>query len=246
MRIGLCQVDSQWEDRAATRDRVARIVDSWGGRADCLIFPEMVLSGFSMRAEATTLAAEDHACFARVATETGAVVLYGGVEDGYNCVFSVASGRAFRTEYRKQHLFTLGGENQSYRAGTERGTAVQIGSLRIALAICYDLRFAYHFWREAADCDGFIVMANWPAVRREHWLTLLRARAIENQAFVVGVNRVGDDPKLPYCGDSAVFGPFGDRWLECGAQEGVFSCEVDAGSVSTVRSNYRFIEDRQA
>lgn len=243
MRIGLCQVDSQWEDRAATRERIAKIVDVASSHVDCLVFPEMVLSGFSMDRRATTLDGVDHAFFTALAARTGAVALYGGVEDGHNCVFMARPDGTTASAYRKRHLFAYGGERDNYEAG-EGNAIVEIGGARFGLAICYDLRFAYHFWQQAQACDGYIIIASWPESRREHWTTLLRARAIENQAYVVGVNRVGRDPKLVYAGDSAVFGPFGERILECGDGEGVYACQIDPARTAAVREKYRFFEDR--
>jgi len=245
MRVCLCQVDSHWEDRVQTRERIAEMVESWNGCADCLVFPEMGLSGFSMNLEATTLDRTDHSFFSELALKKEALILYGGVEEGYNCIFSVEPGRKPRTEYRKRHLFSFGGEDGYYKFGNNPAI-VNFGGMRFGLAVCYDLRFAYHFWSNAADCDGYIVIASWPESRREHWSTLLRARAIENQAYVIGVNRVGNDPRLSYSGDSAVYGPFGERLIECGSREGVYSCDFDAVRVAEIRSTYRFLEDRKS
>lgn len=244
MRIGLCQVDSQWEDRSRTRDRIARMLDAWGGRTDCLIFPEMGLSGFSMNPETTSLDAGDHEFFRRIATEKKTLILYGGVENGCNCIFSVDAHGATKTEYRKRHLFSFGNEDKHYSAGHDCVT-IDICGMKFSLAICYDLRFSYHFWNLARSSDGYIVIASWPENRREHWATLLRARAIENLAYVVGVNRVGKDPALSYSGDSAVFGPFGERCLECGPSEGVYCCEIDPARTARIRADYHFLEDRK-
>ena len=219
------------------------MTESWAGNVDCLVFPEMALSGFSMSLHATTLEPEDHEEFSRIAKEMGSSVIYGGVEDGYNCIFSTFPGEKRTTQYRKRHLFSFAGEREHYKVG-DTGTIAIIGGTRFALGICYDLRFSYHFWSLAEHCDAYLVIASWPEGRREHWLALLRARAIENLAYVVGVNRVGSDPKLTYSGDSAVFSPFGERVLECGRQEGIYSCEIDPRLTAEVRGKYRFLEDR--
>jgi predicted amidohydrolase len=164
------------------------------------------------------------------------------VEHGANCLF-VTDTLGPKATYAKRHLFSFGGETASYRPGGEN-RIVEIAGMRFGLAICYDLRFAYHFWEQALSCDGYIIIANWPGGRREHWISLLRARAIENQAYVVGVNRVGADPSLTYTGDSSVYGPFGECLLTCESQEGLATVEVRASDVAGVREKFRFLRDR--
>lgn len=244
MTLGLCQIDSQWENREATRDRITRLVSDATVHPDCLIFPEMTLSGFSMRSHHTTLDAHDQGFFAELASENDCTLIYGGVEAGYNCIFIARPGVRPRRVYQKRHLFTYGGEREHYQAG-QTCASVDIQGARFALSVCYDLRFAYHFWEQAKMCDGYIVIANWPEMRKVHWNTLLRARAIENLAYIVGVNRVGSDSSLTYVGGSVVFDPFGESLLDCGGEEGIFICEVDPQKTLETRAKYRFIEDRQ-
>ena len=112
--------------------------------------------------------------------------------------------------------------------------------------VCYDLRFADEFWARRADTDCYVVVANWPQPRRDHWRTLLRARAIENQAFVVGVNRVGSGGGLDYAGDSAIVLPFG-RTLEAagGQHEEILLHDVTADEVAELRAEYPFLNDRR-
>lgn len=244
MRTGLFQVNSQWENRARTRERILSILNKDESRYDCLILPEMVLSGFSMDELATTLTDDDHAFFADLATNRAATILYGGVDSRHNCVFLASPGRKPEIVYRKKHLFSYGEETKHYLPG-KSNSVIEICGVRIALAICYDLRFNYQFWSEAKNCDAYVLIASWPESRREHWRTLLRARAIENQAYMIGVNRVGSDPKLNYSGDSAVYDPFGLPIIECGAQEGIFPCIVDPAETRRIRETYRFIGDRK-
>lgn len=243
MRIALFQIDCQWEDKESTKGRILNMFNNWGGHADCLVFPEMVLSGFSMTREKTTLIESDHNFFMSLAKKNSCKIIYGGVENGYNSVFLTDCGAQSVCVYQKRHLFRFGGECESYKQG-KISAIVNIGGLRTAFAICYDLRFSYHFWDQAKDCDAFVVIASWPECRREHWSVLLRARAIENQAYIVGVNRVGSDPRLAYSGDSAVYGPFGECKLECGATEGIYFCDLNPEDVAKVRSKFLFLEDR--
>ncbi len=244
MKIGICQIDCQWENRLRTKARIAHILDNWDDWADCFIFPEMALSGFSMKNEATCLDKSDHEYFGEIASKRNALVLYGGVENGFNCIFSIDARGVKKTEYRKRHLFSYGGENQYYMPGTESAILSILG-MKYSLAICYDLRFPYHFWNNAQQCDGFIVIASWPEVRRDHWLSLLKARAIENQSYFIGVNRIGKDPTSTFSGDSVVFGPSGETYLECGSSEGIFCCDVNKERCTEIRATYNFIKDRK-
>jgi predicted amidohydrolase len=151
-----------------------------------------------------------------------------------------------RHHYDKLHPFTFADEHQHYRAGDEAVT-VDIGGLRISLFVCYDLRFANAFWERATGTDVYLVVANWPESRRNHWRTLLRARAIENQAYVVGVNRVGEAAGLTYAGDSVILDPSGEVLAEgVDHEEGVVIADVDPGRVAEVRDAFRFLPDRRA
>jgi len=243
MRIGVCQVDSAWEARDSTRARIGELLSRPHGPVDCLVFPEMTLTGFSLDRSKTTCDQADHEAFRGIARDEACTVVYGGVEAGANCLF-VADAQGRKATYRKRHCFSYAGEDQAYVAGGETVT-VAIGGLCFGLAICYDLRFPYHFWDQAAQCDGFILIANWPVTRRSHWLSLLQARAIENQVLMVGVNRTGRDPALDYGGDSRIFGPSGETLLACDATEGLFLAEVFPETVAKVRTSFPFLLDRK-
>ncbi|MCS5672170.1 MAG: carbon-nitrogen family hydrolase, partial [Acidimicrobiales bacterium] len=150
-----------------------------------------------------------------------------------------------RHHYDKLHPFTFADEHEHYRAGDEPVT-VDIGGLRVSLFVCYDLRFANAFWERATGTDVYLVVANWPAARRYHWRTLLRARAIENQAYVVGVNRVGEAEGLTYVGDSVIVDPSGEVLAEgVDDTEGVVIADVDPSRVAEVREAFRFLPDRR-
>lgn len=133
-------------------------------------------------------------------------------------VFVLAGPDGTAHRYRKIHPFSHAGEERYVRPGTEFVT-VDVEGVRCSLFVCYDLRFADEFWALAAETDAYFVIANWPAKRRVHWSSLLRARAIENQAYVVGVNRVGVGGNLDYSGDSAIIDPLGEV-LASGAEVG--------------------------
>lgn len=134
-------------------------------------------------------------------------------------VLAAPDGSTF--SYAKIHPFTYGGEDDHYEGGDSL-TQVQIEDIRVSLAVCYDLRFPYVFWPLAETTDLYLVPANWPAKRRHHWQSLLVARAIENQAYVAGINRVGTGGGITYSGDSVIISPLGEI-LASGAMEAQIS-----------------------
>ncbi len=244
MKIGLCQLNSVWENKEQTKARIINLINASMEHVDCLVFPEMTLTGFSMNQNLTSLSREDHSFFENIAKAKNTIVIYGGVENNLNCVFIVTPKTPFKKVYEKKHLFSYAGESKFYKNG-DYSEIIEIQKLQLSFAICYDLRFPYQFWELASRVHVFIVIANWPEPRREHWLTLLRARAIENLSYVIGVNRVGSDPKNYYVGDSSVYGPFGEPILKCGSEEGVYLCDIDLTNVLEIRREYQFFKDRK-
>ena len=146
--------------------------------------------------------------------------------------------------YRKIHPFTYGGETKHFRAGDQFVT-VDVEGLRVTLFVCYDLRFADEFWQLANDTDVYLVPANWPEARRLPWMSLLQARAIENQAYVIGCNRVGTGNGLPYSGDSRIIDPLGDVLASAALTESILLADVSAERVAEVRDRFRFLQDRR-
>ena len=151
------------------------------------------------------------------------------------------AGESYRFE--KLHPFTFAGEHEHYRPG-DKALTVDIDGLRTSIFICYDLRFADDFWALAHDTDCYVVVANWPEARSEHWRTLLRARAIENQAYVVGANRVGRAGHLDHVGDSAIIDPLGRPLVSAHGVETVISADVSPVEVAAVRAQFPFLADR--
>jgi len=148
--------------------------------------------------------------------------------------------------YDKLHPFTFADEHLAYRSG-DRTVTVTIDGIRVSLFVCYDLRFADVFWGLAPNTDAYLVIANWPESRRHHWSTLLHARAIENQAYVVGVNRVGEGNGLTYSGDSVIVDPLGEAIAQgIDYTEGIVSADLDPGVVADVRDRFRFLPDRRS
>ncbi len=146
--------------------------------------------------------------------------------------------------YDKHHLFSIGGEAEHFARGMER-KVVEWRGVRYLLEICYDLRFPV--WsRQRGDYDAIIYSALWPKPRREVWRTLLRARAIENQAYVVGVNRIGAEPGLEYAGDSAVIDAYGRTVVDLENRESVAVAEMDMDALSLFRGRFNVAVDADA
>jgi predicted amidohydrolase len=253
MRVAAVQHDIVWEDRQANFARLAPMVAKASqDDARLVVLTEMCTTGFSMRTERIAEPFDGpSAQFLREQAAANGVWLCGSIpecEPGgdkpANClVLASPSGEAFR--YRKIHPFSYSGEHERYEAG-DRFVTVAVDGVRVSLFVCYDLRFADEFWALAGDTDCYVVPANWPMQRRDHWRTLLRARAIENLAYVVGVNRVGSGGGADYVGDSAVIGPFGEELADgAGAGETILYADVDASVVQRTRERYPFMADRR-
>lgn len=242
LRLALVQFDQAFEDKAANRATLERLLPDPGAH-DLVVLPEMTLTGFSMDPSRTTLDPDDLEGFSSLARRLRSGVVFCGVEDGRNVSVLLDREGRRRGVYAKRHLFGLGGEPSHYAGGTAR-EVWNFEGWRILPAICYDLRFSYHFWDGAAELDLAIVPANWPRGRALHWRTLLAARAIENQIFVAGCNRIGSDPKLAYAGDSLVAGPLGQILTDGLDREGVFACELSKADLVAARGRFPFLADR--
>ena len=164
-----------------------------------------------------------------------------------NC-FVLAGPDGTQHRYRKIHPFSHAGEERFVRAGDELVT-VDVAGFRVSMFVCYDLRFADEFWQLALDTDVYLVPANWPEKRRRHWMTLLTARAIENQAYVVGVNRVGaaggEGGTLTYSGDSRIVDPAGELLATASQTESVLLADLSTDVVAQTRDHFRFLPDRR-
>jgi omega-amidase len=246
MNVGIIQNSAVWEDQDASTDRIRLMLKdvlSGAQKADWLILPEMALSGFTMDTEKATLRERQLEFFRSLAGECSAYVTFGAVLDGTNrCITIDPEGRII-SSYAKAHLFSYAREDQHYRPGALPDT-FGLRDWRITPAVCYDLRFAYLFWNRAETTDAFVVIANWPSTRVHHWRTLLQARAIENQCYVIGVNRAGSDPHVAYPGTSLVVDPAGTVIVECGAAEGLSIVTIEKAAVQDTRTRFRFLADR--
>ncbi len=251
MKVAGIQCDLVWENRETNLKRLRPLIEEAAlGAARLILLPEMFPSGFSMH---TDEIAEDpdgqSAEFLHdVARATGCFVggsfacRVPGVPKPTNR-FLIAGPEGEEVIYDKIHPFSYGGETEHYAAGN-RVVSCEIEGVRITPFVCYDLRFSDLFWNVAESTDCYTVVANWPSPRQSHWDELLRARAIENQAYVIGVNRVGKGDGLDYIGGSVVYGPFGETVAQAGSEEATLSAEIDPVHVKEIRQRYPFIADR--
>lgn len=216
MKAAIFQTDIIFENKAENLRRGLQLIKaSADGGADICFFPEMSFTGFSMNIKLT---GENDGytirCMQKAALENNIAVGF-----GYVCLkngrgenhYAVAdkTGRLL-SDYVKIHSFAMGGENEDFASGNTLPKPFSIAGHRISTFICYDLRFPEIF-RAAADRSSVMTLAaNWPASRREHWMTLLKARAIENQAYIIGTNCCGEQNGLKYSGDSMVVDPLGN------------------------------------
>ena len=253
MKVAAIQHDVVWEDPAATCEHVEPLIAYAADQgARLAVLTEMYATGFSMAteriAEPDDGPSVEFLVFqaARRGLWVGGTVPIAsarGARPSNTFVLAAPDGAVHR--YRKIHPFSYSREHEHYDAG-DSSVTVDVEGVRCSLFVCYDLRFADEFWALARDTDCYLVPANWPANRRDHWRTLLRARAIENQAYVVGVNRVGEGGGLEYVGDSAIIGPFGEELVDgADAGEAVLLAEVDAARVAEVRARFPFLDDRR-
>lgn len=256
MRVAGIQCELVWESPEANRTRLEpRILDAAGRLgAGLVVLPEMWPTGFSMRPEAVAEpeGGPSETFLVEAARRSGAAVSGSvaqrapGSSRARN-VFLCATPGGTVHRYAKIHPFRYGGESEHYDAGESLATFA-LGGLRVTPLVCYDLRFP-EFWALAAPrTDLFVVVANWPRPRAAHWRALLVARAIETQAYVLGVNRVGEGGGLAYDGDSALVSPLGellDDAFSRPGEERTIEGEVDASVVAEVRAKFPFLADRR-
>ncbi len=247
MEIIGCQTDIAWEDREENFARIdALLRDIEIAPGSLLVFPELCTAGFSMNVEAIAEPANGPSSvyFSNLASRLGSHVIAGipgrdrSSGRGRNEAVCFSPQGDEKARYRKNRLFPLVEEGRHYEAGLS-GVIVDCDGWKVAPLICYDLRFPELFRSSArVGVDVFVVIANWPAPREEHWVTLLRARAIENQAYVVGVNRCGSDPALAYSGASLIVGPTGEILARAGSGPEVLRVGLDRGVIDEWRVRF--------
>jgi len=250
MRAHGIQLDIAWENKPTNHERVRSIIEHHGiAPGGLIVLPELFDVGFTLSIDA---ACDDDGrtlgYLKQLASDTGCTI------HGSRAIRADEPGKAFNcacitfpdgrepVEYRKVHPFSYGREAESYNGGDSIGSYDWLAGddlLAVCPAVCYDLRFPELFRQGFMQGAGaFVLGANWPSPRANHWRTLLIARAIENQGFVMGVNRCGNDPHLPYAGGSIAIGAKGEVLGELGGGEGVLSVDVDPDAIRAWRAEF--------
>jgi len=251
VKVAAIQHDITWEDAAATREHVRpMIAQAAQAGARLIVLTEMFATGFTMYPE--RIAEDEGGASEQFLQEQArlhdayvvASIAQRGDDGKFRNNAVVAGPDGTTRRYAKIHPFSYSGEHEHYTAGTDFLT-VDVDDLRVSVFVCYDLRFADEFWALAQQTDLYVVPANWPEPRREHWRALLRARAIENQSYVLGVNRVGTVKELNHVGDSAIIDPLGRTLVEASRGEAVLVAEVSPAVVAQTRSAFPFLPDRR-
>ncbi len=244
LKVTLVQADLVWQDPAANRERFGNLIEGLACKSDLVVLPEMFTTGFSMQPEQMAEPAEGPTLnwlreqAARVQSViTGSVAVNEGGRF-YNRLYWVNPDGSYR-HYDKRHLFRMGHEHEHYAPGAQP-LLVELKGWRICPMICYDLRFPVWSRRRAElDYDLLIYVANWPAVRRYPWQTLLKARAIENLSYCVGVNRVGDDGNgMAHSGDSVALDFMGQPLLAAPEQAWQGSVSLSHEALSKFRQKF--------
>lgn len=215
---------------------------------DLIVLPEMFSSGFTMNPKAVaetmngeTIAWLQHLAKAKDCAITGSLVIEVNGKYYNRLVFVYPNGEL--KTYDKRHLFTLAGEDKVYTAGKEK-LIIEYKGFRICPLICYDLRFPV-FARNVEDYDVLIYVANWPKPRINAWDILLKARAVENMSYAIGVNRIGmDENELEYVGHSQAVDFLGNYLLEAQETDGVFIVELDKEKLLETKNKLAFLEDK--
>jgi len=252
VRVAGIQHDIVWEDRDANFTRLApMIAGAAASGARLVVLTEMFSTGFSMAVDRVgELPGGPSSAFLVDQARAHGVWVCGTIPERPSVearpfnqlVLAAPDGTTHR--YAKIHPFGYGAEPEHYAAG-DAFLTVEIEGVRCSFFVCYDLRFADEFWALALETDCYVVPASWPRQRAAHWKGLLPARAIENQAYVVGVNRVGTGGGLTYVGDSVILDPLGEIVAAAGDGECVITGDVDQARIREVRERYPFLRDRR-
>ena len=243
-----------WEDKLANLLQFEQQINAITQKTNLVVLPEMFSTGFSMRAKelAETMEGPTVNWMKKMAVDhkiivTGSVIIEENQQYFNRLIWMLPNGSF--GYYDKRHLFAFAGEDKHYTAGTKR-LITSVNGFKIQLLVCYDLRFPV--WTRQADqanpeYDILIVVANWPATRSHAWKTLLAARAIENQCYVIGVNRVGEDGNKNYhSGDSTIIDPLGNILFTQADEPVVHSIELHKETLNEIRSKFPFGKDADA
>ncbi len=251
LKISLIQTDNVWENIAANLNRLSSKIEQIKEETDMIVLPELFTTGFTMEAGevAESMDGKGVLWMKKIAKSKNCLVIGSLLIKESGVFFNrliVAFPNGHLEHYDKRHLFSFAGEDKVFKAGKERITFDYKG-FKICPLICYDLRFPV--WaRNTENIDLIIFVANWPNARMLAWDTLLKARAIENLCYVIGLNRVGEDNNnLIYTGHSAVYDAMGATLMSFKpGEEAVRSVVIDLEHIKQTRGQFRFLEDRDS
>jgi len=253
MKIALAQTDVVWEDKLSNLSIAESFIkQSAMEKVDLILFPELSFTGFSMNVK--TLGEEKNetiemikvlALKYKVNIGFGYIERFSESEKALNNYSIVSCNGEVLSNYTKIHPFSFGAENLHYIGG-KNITNAKINNLNMCTFICYDLRFPEIFQIASKTAELIIVAANWPEARKEHWITLLKARAIENQCYIAGINRVGVGDGIKYSGNSLIIDPLGNVVSSCRDNlEGLIIGEIELSMVTSVRESFNLKFDRK-
>ena len=259
MKIGLVQMDIHWENIGQNMERSEKFfVRGKNKKVDILVFPEMTLTGFSMNADILGSSWQRQVDFFRsMSRKYGITAVFGYIMpvpdrdlalhphwNRYYNMLGIAVDGELQLQYAKIHPFTFGLEAGTYQGGENIQTMDWKGT-GLGAFVCYDLRFPEIFQISSDESEVIFVISNWPGKRVEQMDRLLAARAIENQVYIVGVNRVGEGDGLIYNGHSAVYGPTGERLTALSEEEALITAEIDLESLRRLRDSFPLKADRR-
>jgi predicted amidohydrolase len=250
MKIALIQAPLYWENPKQNRDYFEEKINTINENVDLIVLPEMFTSGFTMSPgnvaetmQGETITWLQSLAKARNYAITGSLVIKENSNFYNRMVFVFPSGEI--KHYDKKHLFTLAGEDKVYASGTQKIIVDYLG-WKICLQVCYDLRFPV-FSRNSEDYDLLIYVASWPKIRINAWDTLLKARAIENMSYAIGVNRIGEDNNgYQYTGHSQVVDFLGNCIVEPIESESILLVELDKEKMLQTRQKLGFLNDKDS
>lgn len=249
MKIAICQTNIVFENKNENLSKALKLIKS-SSDADLILFPEMSFTGFSMNItltgetdDYTINAMKNAAKENNIAIGFGCVKLIDGKAE--NRYVIIDSNGEILSSYTKIHSFAIGGEREDFLSGNSLPNQVEIGLHKISTFICYDLRFPEIFRAVADNSTLITVAANWPKSRREHWVSLLKARAIENQVYIAGINCCGTQSDIEYCGDSMIIDPWGNVIAQAkSSNEEIVVCEIP-NNVKEIRNSFPVGESRK-
>lgn len=247
LKVTIVQPDIVWEDKKANLSKYSQLLDK-EENTDLIVLPEMFPTGFSMEPEKLfdepedeTLAWMQQLASQKKAVVTGSVIVNEN-NNFFNRLYWVRSDGSYET-YDKKHLFSMANEQDHYSSGQKK-LIVSLKEWKICPMVCYDLRFPVWI-RNKEDYDLLVFVANWPERRVAHWIKLLQARAIENQCYVVGVNRVGNDGNgIYHSGDSIIVDPMGEERVHVKHNEQVVTLSLTYDPITKIRKYMPFLQDR--